>query len=73
MPTNYNLTEFTKASGCGCKIEPEKLKTLLKSDLNLSPDINLLIGNHNNEDAAVYDLGNGKVLISTVDFFTPHG
>jgi selenide,water dikinase len=71
MPLNYNLTEFTKASGCGCKIEPEKLKTLLKSDLNLSPDINLLIGNQHNEDAAVYDLGNGKVLISTIDFFTP--
>ncbi len=71
MPTNYNLTEFTKASGCGCKIEPEKLKTLLKSDLNLSPDINLLIGNQHNEDAAVYNLGDGNVLISTVDFFTP--
>src|SRR6185295_6801936 len=31
----------------------------------------LLVGNETRDDAAVYDLGNGTALISTVDFFTP--
>jgi selenide,water dikinase len=31
----------------------------------------LLVGNHSKDDAAVYDLGNGKALISTTDFFMP--
>lgn len=71
MPATFNLTQYTKASGCGCKIEPDKLTSILQSNLNLSNDINLLIGNQHNEDAAVYNLGDGNVLISTVDFFTP--
>ncbi len=31
----------------------------------------LLVGNETKDDAAVYDMGNGTALISTVDFFTP--
>jgi selenide,water dikinase len=30
-----------------------------------------LVGNSSNDDAAVYDLGNGTALISTTDFFMP--
>ena len=29
------------------------------------------MGNNTKDDAAVYDIGNGKALISTVDFFMP--
>jgi selenide,water dikinase len=32
---------------------------------------NLLVGNSSNDDAAVYDIGGGKSIISTTDFFMP--
>lgn len=32
---------------------------------------NLLVGNDKRDDAAVFDLGEGKSIISTTDFFTP--
>ena len=35
------------------------------------PGNNLLVGNSSKDDAAVYDLGDGKALISTTDFFMP--
>jgi len=70
-PQQFNLTEFSHGAGCGCKIEPKVLKEILKSNL-ASPSFNhLLVGNANNDDAAVYDLGNNQALISTTDFFTP--
>ncbi|MDD4919224.1 MAG: selenide, water dikinase SelD [Bacteroidales bacterium] len=31
----------------------------------------LLVGNESSDDAAVYDIGGGKAVISTTDFFTP--
>ena len=64
------LTQFSKAAGCGCKIAPDVLKQILKSDFEFHSE-NLLVGNATNDDAAVYDLGNGQCLISTTDFFTP--
>ncbi len=35
------------------------------------PQLNLLVGNEKRDDAAVFDLGDGKSIISTTDFFTP--
>lgn len=35
------------------------------------PQTNLLVGNDKKDDAAVFDLGDGKSIISTTDFFTP--
>src|SRR6185295_6604149 len=64
------LTEFSTGSGCGCKIAPAVLEQILKSDDKRKWE-NLLVGNESRDDAAVYDLGNGTALISTVDFFTP--
>jgi len=36
-----------------------------------APQPNLLVGNDKRDDAAVFDLGDGKSIISTTDFFTP--
>jgi selenide,water dikinase len=47
------------------------LENILKSDITGFSTANLLVGNNTKDDAAVYDLGNGKALISTVDFFMP--
>lgn len=64
------LTEFSHGSGCGCKIAPAVLEQILNT-LEKKKFSQLLIGNESRDDAAVYDLGNGNALISTVDFFTP--
>lgn len=65
------LTQFSKASGCGCKIAPAVLEEILsgcKQDLTFT---NLLVGNETKDDAAVYELEDGNCIISTTDFFTP--
>lgn len=64
------LTQYSKAAGCGCKIAPDVLHQILESNFEFESE-NLLVGNSTNDDAAVYDLGNGQCLISTTDFFTP--
>lgn len=66
----FALTQYAHGAGCGCKIAPQVLKEILQSSF-VSPAENLLVGNNSNDDAAVYDLGNGSALISTTDFFMP--
>jgi selenide, water dikinase len=67
----YKLTQYAKGAGCGCKIAPAVLEQILAATkLNQFHD-HLLIGNSNNDDAAVYDLQNGQALIVTTDFFMP--
>lgn len=65
------LTQYSHGAGCGCKIAPAVLENILKSNVSMPANANLLVGNSTKDDAAVYDLGNGKALISTVDFFMP--
>jgi selenide,water dikinase len=64
------LTEYSHAAGCGCKIAPQLLEEILKSEF-AAPRDKLIVGNSTKDDAAVYDLGNGTGLISTTDFFMP--
>ena len=65
------LMQFSHGAGCGCKISPAILDTILKSHSPVASFPQLLVGNASKDDAAVYDLGNGNALISTTDFFTP--
>ncbi len=65
------LTQFSQGAGCGCKISPKVLSTILHSEMVFNIDPLLLVGNDHRDDAAVYDLGNGSAIISTTDFFTP--
>jgi selenide,water dikinase len=65
------LTQFSQGAGCGCKISPKVLTTILHSEMVFNVDPALLVGNEQRDDAAVYDLGNGSAIISTTDFFTP--
>ena len=69
--TTIKLTEFAHGGGCGCKIAPQVLKEILQTNLSEPENDKLLVGNNSNDDAAVYDLGNGTALISTTDFFMP--
>ena len=65
------LTEFSHGAGCGCKIAPAVLDTILAQTTPSRPDPKLLVGNAERDDAAVYDLGDGTAAISTTDFFMP--
>jgi len=65
------LTQYSHGAGCGCKIAPDVLESLLTSKLQPPDDPRLLVGNLTKDDAAVYDLGDGTAAISTTDFFMP--
>lgn len=65
------LTQYSHGAGCGCKISPQVLDTILKSQITPFADPNLIVGNESKDDAAVYDLGNGTAVVSTTDFFMP--
>jgi selenide,water dikinase len=69
--TAIKLTQYSHGAGCGCKISPQTLDTILATQLDLGVDPNLLVGNSSKDDAAAYDMGNGQVVLSTTDFFMP--
>ncbi len=65
------LTQYSHGAGCGCKISPAVLDTILHSDQPKTKFPYLLVGNESKDDAAVYDIGDGTCIISTTDFFMP--
>jgi selenide, water dikinase len=69
--TEYKLTAYSRGAGCGCKISPQVLKEIVAASGNSRAYQSLLVGNESNDDAAVYDLGNGQGLVATTDFFMP--
>jgi len=73
LPDNspVKLTQYSHGAGCGCKISPKVLNTILAQCKTEFPDPFLLVGNSTLDDAAVYDIGNNQVVISTTDFFMP--
>ena len=71
MSKSIRLTQYSHGSGCGCKIAPGVLHTMLSC---MSKEIsypNLIVGNDTKDDAAVVDLGDGTGIVSTTDFFMP--
>ena len=65
------LTQYSHGAGCGCKISPKVLEQILHSDIPQPVHPQLLVGYGSRDDAAVVDIGNGKAVISTTDFFMP--
>lgn len=69
--TEYKLTQYSHGAGCGCKIAPNVLDRILKSNGITQSFPNLLVGNTERDDACVVDVGNGDAIVSTTDFFMP--
>lgn len=69
--TKIRLTEYSHGAGCGCKISPQVLETILSSELPKILDKNLLVGYDKKDDAAVYAINETQAVISTTDFFMP--
>lgn len=68
---NIKLTEYSHGAGCGCKISPAVLESILDTSMDILSYPNLLVGNSSKDDAAAFDLGNGTSVLSTTDFFMP--
>ena len=66
------LTQYSHGAGCGCKISPAVLDSILSAgNIEPPPCPNLIVGNDSRDDAAAFDLGNGEAVLSTTDFFMP--
>ena len=65
------LTSFSHGAGCGCKLGPADLESLLGtlSMPGLHPDV--LVAADTGDDAAVVRLSDEQALVATLDFFTP--
>lgn len=66
------LTQYSHGAGCGCKLSPAVLDTIL-ADKQSVPDsvLKLIVGNSSRDDAGAVDIGDGRALLSTTDFFMP--
>jgi selenide, water dikinase len=71
MPYNGRLTSLSHGGGCGCKIAPGVLSSILKASPLRALPAALLAGNENNEDAAVYQINANQAIVATTDFFMP--
>jgi len=69
--SSVKLTQYSHGSGCGCKISPKLLDTILQTTRENIVYPELLVGNNSKDDAAAFDLGNGTSILSTTDFFMP--
>ena len=69
--STVKLTQYSHGAGCGCKISPKVLREILSHCNTTFEDSRLLVGNQTLDDAAVYELDDQTVIISTTDFFMP--
>lgn len=70
--SEVKLTQYSHGAGCGCKIAPGVLDNILKTGATVGGHFpQLLVGNEERDDAAVFDLGDGTAVVSTTDFFMP--
>jgi selenide, water dikinase len=65
------LTSFSHGAGCGCKLGPDDLRSVLGGLSLPGTSDDLLVAADTGDDAAVYRLPSGEGLIATLDFFTP--
>ncbi|PKO62332.1 MAG: selenide, water dikinase SelD [Betaproteobacteria bacterium HGW-Betaproteobacteria-18] len=69
--TEPRLTSLSHGGGCGCKIAPGVLSSILKGTTAMPIPKALLVGIETSDDAAVYQLNEEQALIATTDFFMP--
>jgi len=69
--TNYPLTQFSHGAGCGCKLSPKVLESIVQKFDAVNHFSSLLVGNEGKDDAAVYQLNELQAIVSTTDFFMP--
>ncbi|BEV71568.1 selenide, water dikinase SelD [Paludibacterium sp. THUN1379] len=65
------LTQLSHGGGCGCKIAPAVLQSILADARDKTPFPDLLVGAETSDDAAVYRLNDRQAIVATTDFFMP--
>ncbi|MGI5867868.1 MAG: selenide, water dikinase SelD [Kiritimatiellia bacterium] len=65
-----NLTEHVRSAGCASKIGQKDLDIVL-SKLPQTTDPRLVVGASTGDDAGVFEIRPGLLLVQTVDVFTP--
>lgn len=65
------LTELAHGGGCGCKLGPAVLRDLLADQPVGQMFPQLLVGNAESDDAAVWRIDDRTCVIATTDFFMP--
>lgn len=65
------LTSLSHGGGCGCKIAPGVLSSILRGTGAMPIPPELLVGIETSDDAAVYRLNDAQALVATTDFFMP--
>ena len=68
---DIRLTQFSHGGGCGCKISPQVLASILGNVPHKALFPALLVGAETSDDAAVYRLNDQQALVATTDFFMP--
>jgi selenide, water dikinase len=70
-PDSIRLSSMAHGGGCGCKLSPAVLSTLLSNVPAAQSFKQLLVGTETGDDAAVWQIDERTCLISTTDFFMP--
>lgn len=70
-PGEFRLTSLAHGGGCGCKLSPAVLHSLLANMPQAGPFANLLVGTETSDDAAVWQVDEKTCVIATTDFFMP--
>src|SRR5450432_1811830 len=65
------LTSLAHGGGCGCKLAPAVLQSILKGMPAAVAFSDLMVGTDTSDDAAVWRLNDEQALVATTDFFMP--
>jgi selenide,water dikinase len=65
------LTTFSQGAGCACKLAPGDLAAVMGMVTPSTYPPEVIVSPATGDDAAVYRLPSGELLVQTVDFFTP--
>ncbi len=71
LPDAPRLTSLAHGGGCGCKVAPGVLSSLLAGLPEAFRPPELLVGAETSDDAAVYTVAPGLAVVATTDFFLP--
>src|SRR4249920_3731907 len=65
------LTSLAHGGGCGCKLAPGVLESILANTARSFVPKALLVGIETSDDAAVYQINATQAIVATTDFFMP--
>jgi selenide,water dikinase len=71
MTDAVRLTSLAHGGGCGCKLAPGVLQSILADIPAARAFPDLMVGAETSDDAAVWRLNDQQALVATTDFFMP--